>query len=216
MTAEEQQANEEVVQLHPQYDGRKGRKFNNALDNYHTGGRGGNEFRTGGLNSKLDDALFNSVDADHFISHEKAWHRRAVDMAIQGFKVAEIAKHLGYSRGQVGTVLSQPWAQQRMIEKSTKSVQDEMREFLEAEVMPSLRLVKELRDDTKLKAEVRSRQAEILLERFLGKPTQPITTNAKEVSQMSPSELAAEAQRIVERERRENHSGVPETPEDSQ
>lgn len=192
---------EQVVTIHP-YDGRKKRgQSNDALKNWQTGGLGGNNWRVNGLNSKIDDALFNSTDADHLISHEKAWHRRAIDLSIQGFTVVEIANLLGYSKGQIGTVLAQPWAQVRMIENSKKNVLDEMREFLEAEVMPSLQLIKTIRDDTNLKAEVRSEQASKLLNRFLGKEVQPMVSTAKDEAQMSSAELAAEAQRILEQQR---------------
>lgn len=175
---------------------------NDALKDYQGPGFGrGSTHRRDGINAHIEDALFGAVDPDKFIKTEKAWHRRAVDLSVQGFTVVEICNLLGYGRGQVETVLRQPWAQQRMIQEAKKNVLDEMREFLEAEVMPSLVLIKQIRDDTNIKAEVRSEQASKLLNRFLGKEVQPMTTLTKDEAQMSTTELAAEAQRILELQR---------------
>lgn len=180
-------------------------KTNDALKDYQGPGFGrGSTHRTGGINSRLADPLFNAVDPDHFIKTEKAWHRRAVDLSIQGFEIKEICNLLGYGRGQVETVLKQPWAQERIIESSKKSVMEEMKEFLEAEVMPSLTLIKQIRDDVSIKAEIRSDQATKLLNRFLGKEVQPMTTVAKEEVQMTNDELAKEAKRILEQQRHQN------------
>lgn len=178
---------------------------NEALKDYQRPGFGrGSTHRRNGVNAALPDALFGAVDTDHYIQTEKAWHRRAVDLSIQGFEIKEICNLLGYGRGQVETVLKQPWAQERIIEASKKSVADEMKAFLEAEVMPTLQFVKLVRDDPAAKYSDRLSAGEKLLERFLGKAVQPMTNVTKEVESMTNAELAAEAQTILERERNKN------------
>ena len=151
----------------------------------------------GGLLSELPNALHNDSDSVRLVSQEKAIHRRFTDLQLQGYTPTEIAKLTGYSMQWVSQVLKQPFARQYFITESKKSVQDEIKEFLEAEVIPSLKFVKEVRDDVTARKSDRLSATNTILDRFLGKPTQPISTNVKPPSEMSDQELREQIEREI-------------------
>jgi len=157
------------------------------------------------LNSKLTDGLFNDRDPFRLKTRELPWERQAQAMATQGCSIKEIATCLGKAEQTVSNALRQPHARERMINEVKQNVQDEMRRFLEAEVMPTLEVLKEIRDNDQAKNSDRLAASEQLLSRFLGKPTQPITSDAKDERKLSDAELAAEVNRLV--------SGVSAPPE---
>jgi hypothetical protein len=76
-------------------------------------------------------------------------------------------------------------------------VQQEMREFLEAEVLPTLKVVVAVRDDEKARASDRLNASAQLLDRFLGKPVQPMTTETVDVKKLSSDELERQAAAII-------------------
>lgn len=142
-----------------------------------------------GVLSKVDDALHNDSDSVREVIQEKPIHRRFVDLQLQGYTPTEIAKLTGFSMQWVSQVLKQPFARQRFIQESKKTVQEEMKEFLEAEVLPSLQALKKVRDDDHVRAADKISASNSLLDRFLGKPVQPIAENQKPPSELSDEEL---------------------------
>jgi hypothetical protein len=100
-------------------------------------------------------------------------------------------------------VLKQPWAQEYVINQAKKTVQDEIKAILEAEALPSIRKLVAIRDSVDFNSgvpvlaadkNVAKAAADSLLDRFLGKPVQPMTTDAKPVAQLSDEELRAQVQ----------------------
>jgi hypothetical protein len=144
---------------------------------------------TGGVNSKIDNALVGDHDPQLFYKTEKPVHRTMVNMAGVGYTTREIAEFTGYDIKTVSNVLRQPWARERLITEAKKTVQDEMKEFLESEVLPSLHTLKEVRDDVEARRSDRITASNSLLDRFLGKPVQPISENQKPPSELSDEEL---------------------------
>ncbi len=146
--------------------------------------------RPAGVNGLLEDPLFGDGQASHVVKHERPWHRRAAELALSGLQNGEIATLVGKSAGQVYTVLRQPWARQRMIEQAKKPIEDEVKAFLESEVMPSLTYLKSVRDNDMLKTEHRMAAAMNLTDRQLGKPNQPMSSDAKvDVSKLTTKEI---------------------------
>lgn len=151
--------------------------------------------RANGVNSKLPNALFGDLDARHVLSYEKPWHRTAINMSAAGYRNNEIAAAVGRSSVSVATALRQPWARDYIINEAKKTVQDEIRAILEQQAVPSIQKLVEVRDSPVARhADVISASRE-LLDRFLGKPVQPMTTDAKPVAAMSDDELRAQIER---------------------
>jgi hypothetical protein len=144
--------------------------------------------------AKIDGALFGDTDTNIRLQREKPVHRLMFEMAAQGYNGEEIAKHTDYDPSYVRRLLKQPIAREHIVKTIAKTVQDEMKEFLEAEVLPSLRTLKAVRDGTEVRNQDRISASTALLDRFLGKPVQPMTTDAKPVASMSDDELRAKVQ----------------------
>lgn len=147
----------------------------------------------------VEEGLHGVTDPTYDIQHEKLWHRQAQEFALQGFSTQEIADMLGYKRTTISNVLRQPYAQVRMLSETKKKLADEMREFLEAEIMPTLELYKAARDNDQLKMEVRLTAAARLEDRFLGKAAQPIVTTEKPAESLTDDELKSRANDVLAR-----------------
>jgi hypothetical protein len=80
-----------------------------------------------------------------------------------------------------------------------RNSQDEIKEFLKAEVMPSLEVIKSVRDNITARPSDRVAAANTLLERFLGKAVQPISPDAKPLSEQSDDELKSNVAAILQR-----------------
>lgn len=147
----------------------------------------------------IPDRLWNQNDPSYLLQREKAWHRTVQELVMGGMTVHEAAITVGKTPQAVSTVLKQPFAQTRMIAETKKKLADEMREFLEAEIMPTLQLYKEARDNTQLKMDVRLSAAARLEDRFLGKAAQPILTSEKPAESLTDDELKARTNAILDR-----------------
>src|SRR6516162_9854530 len=106
-------------------------------------GRGGDKYiRQNGENSKMPDALFGDLDPITSIPIEKPEHRLMADMKVQGYNNREIAAFTGYTDHHVSDVLRQPHIRERILNGIKKNTQEEIKRFLEAEVLPSLEVIK--------------------------------------------------------------------------
>lgn len=162
--------------------------------------RGGGAFSRppGDINPNLPDALFGISDPTYLIKHEKPVHRTMVEMSIKGFSNRDIAMFTGYSEQYVSNVIKQPGAQVRIVEQLKKNVQEELRDILEAEAVPTIKRLVGLRDQS-VNPTVAKGACDSLLDRFLGKPTQPFVQNSKPVAEMSLDELRQQVSGIIER-----------------
>lgn len=147
----------------------------------------------------IHDRLWNQNDPNYLLQREKPWHRQAQELAMGGMTVHEIGITVNRTPQAVSQVLKQPFAQERMIAETKKKLADEMREFLEAEIMPTLRLYKEARDNDALKMDVRLNAAARLEDRFLGKAAQPIVTTEKPAESLTDDELKSRANDVLAR-----------------
>ena len=164
------------------------------------------ESQPGGNNGDAN-RFHGRADPDHSISRERPWHRQAADLALAGYTASEIGEMLGKHRRSVDRAVSQPYQQARMIEESKKTARQDIQAFLEKEVMPSLETLVAVRNDASARSSDRLAAANSILDRFLGKPTQPIETNAKPPEEMSDLELKAQ----ILREINDTSAGVPRT-----
>lgn len=119
----------------------------------------------------------------------KPVHLTIAQMAAAGYTQQEIANWIGYSRIQVGNVLRDPEMQPVLERISEKTVQQEMKTFLEQEVLPTLQFLKTVRMDSKARNQDRISAGRELLDRYLGKAVQPMSSDAKPVAEQTDEEL---------------------------
>ena len=142
-----------------------------------------------GVNEKIEGGLVGDVDAFRLNSRETPIHRTMVNMAAAGYTNREIATFTGYSAATVANAIKQPHARAYLINEAKKTVQDEIKALLEAEAIPSIKTLVAVRDDVLAAAPARVSASNSILDRFLGKPTQPITHDAKPMAELSDEEL---------------------------
>lgn len=152
--------------------------------------------RANGVNAHLEDSFYNAVDSDREIQHEKTWHRVAIFMATNGKTYAEIARALNRSEMQVSCVLRQPWAQERMQREIATAGRDNLQELLNVYGPATMLEVIDLGRSAKSEQVKLAAKREVL-DRWLGKPNQPMSVNEKPVDALSPEELKSEVNRII-------------------
>lgn len=145
-----------------------------------------------GINEKIEGGLVGDVDAVRINSRETPAHRTMVNMAAAGYTNREIALFTGYAPATVSNAIKQPHARQYLINEAKKTVQEELKELLASQAIPSVQTLVSVRDDVLAAAPARVTAANSILDRFLGKPTQPITNDAKSMSDLSDEELRAQ------------------------
>lgn len=129
------------------------------------------------------------------------------DLKMQGCTIREIAAVVGYSEAAVGQILRQPFIQAYMINALKTTVQEELRAVIDAEVLPSLRTLVEVRDNTDAPAQARINAANSLLDRKLGKPNQPVSVQ----QQLSPEQMKRMSDKEL-LERLANGGGLQSVP----
>lgn len=162
-----------------------------ALEDKFGGLRGRLDLNNNGINSGIVDALKGDKDPDRIYEIEKPVHRTMAEMAAAGFQIKEIASATGYSEKGVQIALRQPHARERIIARARESAQADIKRILEEEAIPSIKVLVSLRDNVpgEVPAAVRKSAADALLDRFLGKPNQPITVAEKPAESMTDEEL---------------------------
>lgn len=168
------------------------------------GSQGGKNYsHVGGINSSFEDHLFGACDPHgHYrqrvVLHEKPVHRLMQVMFSKGFTMDEIAQQVGYTKARVADVLRQPWAQMNVVKDIKASVQDEIKELLERNVLPTIKRIVTLTTDETAPHAVRLAASKEILDRFLGRPNQPITTTAAaEPAKLTNQELESRVAQIV-------------------
>jgi hypothetical protein len=160
--------------------------------------------RANGVNATIKEGLQGDFDPVRFISQEKPVHRTMVNMCAAGYTNKEISDFTGYCVVTVATVLKQPWARQYLIKEAKKTVQDEIKEILEREAPGSLKVLVAVRDNTSSRDSDRLTAANSLLDRFLGKPTQPISHEQKPPSEMTDEELRKQVEAELASQKQED------------
>jgi hypothetical protein len=170
------------------------RDYKNQAENFH-GARGSVD------QTKANAMLYGDTPTWEEFKKEKPVHVTMAAMAGAGYTADEIAKFTGYNEHHVRKVLRQPFARERMIGMAEKNSREEIKAFLEKETMPSLEVIRDLRDNPQVAPAVRGSMANLLVERFLGKAVQPIDPNAKPVSEMKDEDLKADVESILQQTR---------------
>ncbi len=131
------------------------------------------------------------------IQRERPRHILVSELLARGFTPKEVAALTGYSQLRIYFLQQQPWIQQRIVMRIEKSVESALKEFLDREVVRSLEVVKEIRDNPEVRAADRLAAAQAILDRRFGRPSQPIVSIEKPVEKMSAEELEQEVRRLA-------------------
>lgn len=145
-------------------------------------------------------ALFNDKPAYQAVLKESPRHRLILWMTANGQSPQQIADALGITRQTVYTTRKQPWFREMFVRITASMGKDAATQLLKGEVLPSLQTLVEVRDNPLAKDSDRRAAADSLLDRYLGKPTVKVDSDAKAPSDV-PAEVAslqAEALRLQE------------------
>lgn len=143
------------------------------------------------------DALFADRPAYQAILKESPRHRLILWMTANGQSPADIASALGITKQTVYITRKQPWFREMFTRLTTSMGKDTVTQFLSSEVMPSLEVLRDIRDDENAKPSDRRAAADSMLDRYLGKATVKVDSAAK-----APADVPAEAAALLEEQRR--------------
>lgn len=101
---------------------------------------------------------------------EKPIHTAVAYMMCAGATRKEIAERTGLSLSNLSDLAVQPWFKIRLKEITDTAGKDLVKAFLEGEVLPSLEVLRTIRDDDHQRGATRITAANSILDRFLGKP----------------------------------------------
>ncbi len=164
--------------------------------------------RHGGENSRLPLAFFNDKEPILRLQHENARHRIIEGLAAKGCTTREIAAAVGMSCGAVSNITRQPFARAKIQEAIENNMQSEIRDILERAAPGALKRQVSMAEngfdsDTGMyRSELAKKCDDAILDRFLGKPTQPIVDKPTNVEDIPLKELEQRVKIIV--------AGVPE------
>lgn len=116
-------------------------------------------------------------------------HRMAVLLKAQGRTNREIAEALDVNENTIAIVLRTPWARMRLLDEINRAARPGIQALLEAEAPKSVLTLIEMRDNEKAKPSERITAANSLLDRFLGKPAQTVTSVTVKGPDLSTKEL---------------------------
>lgn len=131
------------------------------------------------------------------MQHEKPVHRLMQEMHMEGYSIREIASATKYCEEQVSTILRQPWARKRMIEQAKKGVKETLSAVLEELALPTLKEIVALGNKQETPAATQLACKQEVLNRFLGRPTQPIVQEQKDPKSLTNEELQAEVAKVL-------------------
>lgn len=133
------------------------------------------EYAAGGSNAP---ALYNDLEPNLAIVHEKPEHRVMVMCKAQGMANADIAKQFGYTQAWVSQVLRQPWARKLLVELLQQCGVEAVQQALQGAALDSVFKLIDLRDNKETPPNVQANCAINILDRILGKPTQKIESQS--------------------------------------
>jgi len=112
------------------------------------------------------------------ILEEKPVHRNVAYLMVAGRTRKEISELTGLSVVYLSQLARQPWFQVRVKAIADAAGKDMVKAYLEGEVIPSLEVLRTIRDNPAEKGATRVTASTARLDRFLGKPIAHIESTA--------------------------------------
>ena len=109
--------------------------------------------------------------AHHSILQERPEHITIAYLMAAGRTRTEISKITGYSLVSLSQLVRQHWFKTRLKEITESVGTDMVKAFLQGEVLPSLEVLRTVRDNPDERGATRVAAANSILDRFMGKPT---------------------------------------------
>lgn len=126
-----------------------------------------------------------------FYKKERWEHRLIAYLKAQGLSNKEIAERVNYSLTAVSQILQLPWVVSLIETEVRSNGQAAVQKMLSATVVDNINTYLEIRDNALARPADRIAAADRLMDRFFGKPNQPITTTASvDVKTLTDEELA--------------------------
>jgi hypothetical protein len=161
-----------------------------------------------GFKLETPDGLYNPSKVWSARRAERPWHRLASEMAAAGYSNKEIAIATERTQSAVGDVLSQPYAQERIAKSARMNATEELKTILNEQATLSLKRIIALAqpsESTPAPTQLAANQE--ILNRLLGRPTQPILNEVKDPTKLTTEELERRVSSLV--------AGVPASEGDS-
>jgi lambda repressor-like predicted transcriptional regulator len=143
---------------------------------------------THGVNAEIENGFYGDHDALYEIKHETHKHRVIISLARQGLLVKEIAERVGMTSTGVSNVLRQPWARIKIVEGIELTTKEKLRQMLEEHGPTCLQRIVDLSASAQSE-QVRLAANNAVLDRLLGRPTQPISQEVSKPETLSDDEL---------------------------
>lgn len=155
--------------------------------------RANNETKPGYDNSGSDVDLHNPSMPNFEIQKETPEHRFLLYLFAQGNSTIEVFQHMGgqltpngkpipgtgrWSYHWLCQIRRQSWFRNQLTAFLHEMGKDLVQAKLQTELLPSLEVVVEIRDDPDAPSATRLNAANSLIDRFLGKPTQRVVTES--------------------------------------
>ena len=141
--------------------------------------------------------LHNPTDPRWTLKREKYEHRLIIYLKCNGFTNREIANKTGFHIVTINNVCKQSWARAIILAEITRAGRDQVETVLQGEALESVLKLIDIRDDDKTPVEVKRKAANDLLDRYMGKPNQPITHAEVDPRQLSDIQLAEIAKKAL-------------------
>ena len=122
---------------------------------------------------------------------EQPWHRLLLYFKARGLSNRECADKLGTSEQYVGQISRQPWFRLKLVKLLKEEGLPGIQEMIRGAAPESILKLIELRDSAK-KEEVQRDCAMDLLDRYLGKSPQVVTTERETLADVDEKKLDAE------------------------
>lgn len=155
------------------------------------------ERRWGTGQSGAELALHGDIAPSKLVKQEKIYDRVIQGMALNGATCREIAEATNRHEKTISQRLRQPFAREAMLKAVDKTVKDELKGFLESTVMPQLKNIEAMASNEQLPPNTRLSASQYLVDRFLGKPTQPVENKTVEPTKLTQEELDREAAKVL-------------------
>lgn len=114
----------------------------------------------------------------HIYYEQQPWHRTLATLLAMGKSRKECAALLERSEPTINELVRQPWFRTMLKELTDAAGKDLIKTFLEGEIIPSLEVLRTIRDDTSQKGPTRVAAANSILDRGLGKPVATIESTS--------------------------------------
>lgn len=105
------------------------------------------------------------------LTSDRPEHLTVAYLLAAGRTRDEISKATGLSKSHLSQLVQQPWFKARLREITEAAGTDMVKSFLNGEVLPSLEVLRTVRDNPDERGATRVAAANSILDRFMGKPT---------------------------------------------